>query len=160
MPGGRAPLPRHMVEEVMLGNDVENGCAYDLAGMIETHAVQHAGPAVVAGGIEARIAQRSHHLDLILRHGAKGITAVILAARRLLRIAVSTQVGRNHRELLRQARRDLVPGKMGERISVHEQERRSVPAAHGDDARAARPYLGTGEAFEHGDSEWRVANSK
>ena len=39
--------------------------------MIEAHAVQHARAAVVAGRIEALMAQRRHHLDLVLRHGAK-----------------------------------------------------------------------------------------
>ena len=70
-----------------------------LAGMVEAHAVQHAGAAVMAGGVEALEAERRHHLDLVLRHGAERVAAVVVAARRLLRIAVAAQVGGDHGEL-------------------------------------------------------------
>ena len=133
----------------MLRDDVEDGGARDLVRMVEAHAVQHAGAAVVAGGVEAIEPERRHHLDLVLRHGAERVAAVILAARRLFRIAVAAQVGGDHGELARQPRRDLVPGHVRERIAVHEQQRRSLAAVHRDDARAAGLDLGAGEAFEH-----------
>ncbi len=59
------------VEQVMLRDDVEDGRAGDRSLMIEAHAVQNACAAVVARGIEALMAERRHHLDLVLRHGAE-----------------------------------------------------------------------------------------
>ena len=133
----------------MLRDDVEDRGARHLVGMVEAHAVQHARAAVVAGGIEAREAERRHHLDLVLRHGAERIAGVVLAARRLLGIAVAAQVGGHHGELLGQPRRDLVPGQVRERIAVHQQHRRPLAAVHRDDAGAGGLDLGAGEAFEH-----------
>ena len=127
-----------MIEHVMLRNDVEDGGAQNLVGMIEAHAVQHAGAAVVAGGEEAVVAERRHHLDLVLRHGAERIVLVVVAARRLLGIAIAAQVGGDHGEVLRQPRREFLPRQMAERIAMHEQKRRPAAAMHGDDARAAR----------------------
>ena len=106
------PLARHVVEQMVLRDDVEDGRARDLVRMVEAHAVQHARAAVVAGGVEAVEAERGHDLDLVLRHGAERVAAVILAARRLLGIAVAAQVGGDHGELARQPRRDLVPGQV------------------------------------------------
>ena len=93
----------------MLRDDVEDRGLRDGVGMVEAHAVEHAGAAVVAGGLEAGEAERRHHLDLILRHGAERVARMILAAGRLLGIAVAAQVGAYHGELVRQPRRDLVP---------------------------------------------------
>ena len=133
----------------MLRDDVQNGRAHHAFGMIEAHPVKHARTAVMAGCIKALVAKRRHDLDLILRHGAKGVAAVIVTARWLFGIAVAAQISGHHRELSRQSRRDLVPGQVGEWIAVHEQERRSSPAMHGQDACAACRYLRPAEAFEH-----------
>ncbi len=94
----------------MLRDDVEDGRARNLLRMVEAHAVEHARAAVMAGGVETLETERRHHLDLVLRHGAERIAAVILAARRLFRIPVAAQVGGDHGEFARQTRRDLVPG--------------------------------------------------
>ena len=64
-----------------------------LSRMVEAHAMQHARAAVVAGGEEAVEAERRHHLDLVLRHGAERIAGMIVAARRLFGIAVAAQIG-------------------------------------------------------------------
>ena len=73
----------HVVEQMVLRNDVEKGGPLDRARMVEAHAVQHPRAAVVTGGHEARKAERRHHLHLVLRHGAERIVGVIAAARRL-----------------------------------------------------------------------------
>ena len=99
----------------------------DLVRVVKAHAVQHARAAVMAGGVEAFKTERGHDLDLVLRHGAERVAAMILPARRLLGIPVAPQVGGDHGELARQTRRDLVPGHVRERIAVHEQQRRSLP---------------------------------
>ena len=77
--------------------------------MIEAHAVQHAGAAIVAGGIEPLVAERGHHLDLVRRHGAERIIGMVVAARGLFGIAVAAQIGGDHGEFLRQPRREFVP---------------------------------------------------
>ena len=82
---------------MMLRDDVEDRRARDLLRMIEAHAVQHAGAAIVAGGIEPVEAERRHHLDLVLRHGAERIAGMIVAAGRLFGIAVAAQIGRTPR---------------------------------------------------------------
>ena len=99
-------------EQVMLRDDVQNGRAHHAFRMVEAHPVEHARTAVMAGGIKALVAKRRHDLDLILRHGAKGIAAVIVTARRLFGIAIAAQISGHHRELSRQSRSDLVPGEV------------------------------------------------
>src|SRR5262245_54255600 len=98
-----------MIEQMMLRDDVENSGAGHAAGVIEAHAMQHARAAIVACSVETREAEGGHHLDLILRHGAERVGAVVLAARRLLRIAIAAQVSSDHGELPRQLWRKLVP---------------------------------------------------
>ena len=128
VPGERAPLPCDVVEQMMLRDDVEDRRALDLVRMIEAHAMQHARAAIMAGGVESVEAERRHHLDLVLRHGAERIAGMVVAAGRLFGIAVAAQIGRDHGELARQRRRELVPGQMRERIAVHQQQRRPVAA--------------------------------
>jgi hydroxyethylthiazole kinase-like sugar kinase family protein len=96
--------------------------ARDLVGMIEAHAVQHAGAAVVAGGEEFLVAERGHDLDLVLRHGAERIAGMIVAAGRLFGIAIAAQVGANDGEFLAPAcGATFCPVHMVERIAVHQQ---------------------------------------
>ena len=133
----------------MLRDDVEDRGRLDLLRMVEAHAVQHARAAVVAGGVEAVEAERRHHLDLVLRHGAERIAGMVVAAGRLLGIAVAAQVGRDDGEFAREPRRDLVPGQMGKRIAVHQQQRRPAAAVHRHDTGAAGGDFSAGEIFEH-----------
>ena len=107
--------------------------------------------AVVPSGVEFVEAERGHHLDLILRHRAKRIILVVLAAWRLLGIAVAAQIRAHHGEFFRQCRCDLQPRQMRERVAVHQQHRWSLAAVDGHDARAAGLDLGAGEAFHHDD---------
>ena len=72
-----------MVEQIMLRDDVVNRRAHDLLRMIEAHAVHDARTAVMTGGIEAIEPERRHHLDLVLRHGAKRIAGMVRATGRL-----------------------------------------------------------------------------
>ena len=52
VPREHAPLPRHVVEQVVLRQHVEERGPQHPVGVVEAHAVQHAGAAVVAGGME------------------------------------------------------------------------------------------------------------
>ena len=87
-----------VVVQVMLRDDVEDGRARNLRRMIEAHAMQHARAAIVAGREEPLEAERRHHLDLVLRHGAERIAGMVVAAGRLLGIAIAAQVGADHGE--------------------------------------------------------------
>ena len=89
MPRERAPSARHIVEQVMLRHDVENGGARHFLRMVEAHAMQHARAAIVAGGVEARKSQRRHHLDLVLCHGAERIAGMVRPVGRFFGIAVA-----------------------------------------------------------------------
>ena len=149
VPGKRRPVLVDVVEQMMLRNDVEDRRALHALGMIEAHAVRHARAAVVAGHHEGLEAELLHHLDLVLRHGAERIVLVLVAAGRLREVAIAAQIGRDHGELLREPRRELVPGQMRERIAVQQQQRRPLAAVQGDDARPAGVDLGAGEAFHH-----------
>ena len=122
-----------------------------LVGMVEAHAVQDAGAAVMAGGIEAREAERGHHLDLVLRHGAERIAAVVLAARRLLGIAIAAQIRAHDGEFSARRGAILCQDTWVNGIAVHEQERRPASAIDRHDACAAGLDLGAGESLEH----WR-----
>src|SRR5215469_3562099 len=73
---------------------------------------------------------------------------MIGAARWLLGIAIAAQIGRDHGKLLRQPRREFVPGQMSERIAVHQQKRWARAAMHRDNARAAGIDFGAGKVFE------------
>src|SRR3974390_1804083 len=74
---------------------------------------------------------------------------MIIAARRLLGIAVAAQVGANHGEFLRQSRRHSMPRKMIERIAVHQQHRRTAAADYRHDARTAGLDIAAFETVEH-----------
>ena len=98
--------------------------------------MQHAGTAIVAGAVELVVAERCHHFELVLPHGAERIVLVIVATRHFFRIAIAAQIGRNHGEFLRQLRREFLPRQMAERIAVKKQQRRAFAALERDDAGA------------------------
>jgi len=77
--------------------------------VVEGHAVADAPAAVVAAQGEALEAEMAHHLDLVERHRPLGVRAVALVRRRLGGVAVSAQVGGDHREVFGEARGDQVP---------------------------------------------------
>src|SRR5262249_61728844 len=92
--------------------------------------MQHRGTGARTGRHEAIETERRHDLDLILSHGAKRITRVVVAARRLFGIAVAAQVGAYDSEFFGQLRREFVPARMGERIAVHQKDRRNAAAGY------------------------------
>src|SRR4051812_26480680 len=105
---------------MVLREDVEHGGTRDFVGPVETHAMEHACAAIVTGTVEAIKSKFRHDLDLVLRHGAKRIAAVVIAARRLLRIAIATQIRADNAKFIGQTRGDLVPGEMREWIAVQQ----------------------------------------
>src|SRR6185437_2696244 len=149
MPRKPAPLLGHIVEQMMLRNDVEDRRARYFVRVIEAHAVKYAPAAVVSRRKKFAVAESAHYLDLILRHGAERIAGMIVTARRFLAVTVAAQVRAYHREFARQRRRDLKPRQMRERISVHQQQRRPAAALDGNDAGAAGLDLAALKAFEH-----------
>ena len=84
--------------------------------------------AVMAGDVEAVVTERRHHLDLVLRHRPERVVDAVGFLRRGRAVAVAAQVGGDDMELLGQSRRDLVPGHMGQRVAVQQQQRRAIAA--------------------------------
>ena len=109
-----------------------------LVRMVEAHAVRGAPAAVVAGDEEAVVAERLHHLDLVLRHGAERVVDAAGLLGRGGAVAIAAQVGGHDVEVLRQPRRDRMPGDVRERVAMQQQQRRAAAAMAQADARAAR----------------------
>ena len=102
--------------------------------------------AIVAGDIKAVVAERPHHFDLVLGHGAERVVRAVRLLRRRRTVAVAAQIGRHDMKPLGQARRHLVPRNMGQRVAVQKQQRRPAAAVAQADARAARLDVGQREA--------------
>ena len=107
------------------GQYVKAGEFLHTTGIIERHAKRGARAAVVAGNHEFLEAQMFHHIDLVLPHAAKRIVAVVVFPARLAAVAVTAQIGRHHRVVLRQLRRHQMPVHMRQRIAVQQQHRRT-----------------------------------
>ena len=98
--------------------------------------MRDAAAAIVADHGEAVEAQGRHQLDLVLGHGALAVVDVALAAGRLVRVAIAAQIGRDDGEALGEDGGNLVPGGMGLRVAVQQEQRRAAAAngtaqAHG-----------------------------
>jgi len=101
--------------------------------MIERHAESGPRAAVVPGDVELLEAERAHDVDLVLRHAAERVVRVVWLATRLGAVAVAAKIGGDDGEIAREARRDALPGKVGERVAVQEEKRRPFAAAPADD---------------------------
>jgi hypothetical protein len=66
------------------------------------------------------------------------------------RIAVTAQVGGDHRKAFGERGRDLVPDRAGLRMAVQQQKRRSAAARHRVNPDAVDRGRCIGKAFEHG----------
>ena len=135
---------------MVVGQDVDQRRALDPIGMVEAHARGRAGAAVVPGDEELAITELLHDLHLVLRHRPERIIDVVLAT--VVgpdTVAIAAQVRGDDVEALGQARGDLVPRDMGQRIAVQQQQRRSVAAVPQMDSRAARRNFRPGEPLEH-----------
>ena len=113
-------------------------------------------PAVVTADKEFLEAEMHHHVELILRHAAKRVVAVIGQPARFAAVAIAAQIGCHHREIFRQQRRDYMPMHVRKRIAVHQQQRRAIAADY-----AVYPLLRIAgldikclETFKHGFPLW------
>src|SRR5882672_11097112 len=130
------------------GNDVEHGDLLHRSGMVQRHAMRDPPSAVVTDDAERLMTQGAHRLDLVLGHGALGIIDVVGKPVGLLAVAVAAQVRGDHPESLRELGRDAVPDRVGLRIAVQEEQRRSHAAVNEIDRRTARPDAPALEAGE------------
>ncbi|EDT37404.1 hypothetical protein BamMEX5DRAFT_6816 [Burkholderia ambifaria MEX-5] len=104
--------------------DVEQHHPFDGRRMIEREPVRDARAAIVRAHVELLEAEMPHHGDLVGRHRAFRIRRMPRVARRPARRAVAAQVGRDHREVIRQRRGDAMPDHVGLRMAVQQQKRR------------------------------------
>ena len=92
-------------------------------GVVLGQPVGDAGTPVVAPQEERVEPQVAHGVHQVLRLSPLGVVEVVGAALGLAAVAVAAQVRRDHREILRQPRRNLVPHGMRLRVTVQQQER-------------------------------------
>ena len=130
--------------------------AFEPPGMVERQPVGDAAAAVVAGEAEAHVAERFHHLDHRIRHGALGVGRVLGVGSRRIRPAVAGQVRDDQAEALRQRRRHAMPHHVGLRIAVQQQQRRPSPpvrakmrAGRGVDPLRGKAGIEVGEIVGH-----------
>ena len=76
------------------------------------------GAAIMSRDQEALVAVVTHHIDLVLRHDAKGIVRVPFSVLRFTGIAITAEIGQVYREVLRQLRCYFVPCDMCFRVTV------------------------------------------
>ena len=88
-------LHGEIVPHRMRRHDVEHGQAADGRGCVERHAVGHARAAIMAHDSEARMPERGHQRQQVLRHGAFRIGLVLRVVGRAGGIAIAAQV-RHH----------------------------------------------------------------
>ena len=140
----------------MVGQDIDQRGALHPVGVVEAHARDGAGAAIMPGGEELAIAELLHHLHLVLRHRAErvvdAVRAGIVGADA---VAIAAQIGGDDMEMLGEPVGDLVPGDMRHRVAVQQQQRRPVAAVAQMDTRPAEAGgggldIGCREALEHG----------
>src|SRR5438093_161668 len=131
MPRVQRPLARGVAPHVARRENVEQGDLAHAVGMVQRQPMRGARSAVVPRKKEAVMAERGHHVDLIARHGAKRVMAMIGAAvDGADAVAVPAQIGGYDVEFCRQPAGDLVPAGMRLRVAMEQQQRRartSVP---------------------------------
>ena len=96
--------------------------------------------------VEAVVAERLHHLDLVLRHRPEGIIRAVRLLGRCRAVPVAAQIGGDDMEPLGQSRRDRVPRHMGQRIAVQKQQGWPVAAMAQANLRAAGLDIGERKA--------------
>jgi hypothetical protein len=77
--------------------------------MVEAHTVHGAAAAVMPRDVETVIAERLHHLDLILRHRPERIIRALRLLGRGRAVAIAAQIGGNNMKPLGQSGRYGVP---------------------------------------------------
>ena len=102
--------------------------------MIEREPIGDAAAAIVAGEAEMHVAERLHHLDHRVRHGALGVGRMRRVAGRRGGPAVAGQIRHDQAEMPRQRRRHAVPHDIGLRIAMEQKERRPLPSGAREDA--------------------------
>jgi len=103
------------------GRNVHKANLLDTLGVIETKPVRDTRAAIMSRDQEALVAVVTHHINLVLRHGAKRIVLVPFSVLRFTGIAVTAEIGHVDREVLRQLRRYFVPCDMRFRVTVQQQ---------------------------------------
>jgi len=91
--------------------------------MVEGRAQPHVGAAVVADDREALVAEPAHQGHAVGGHRALGLLRMARSRGRLGRAAVAAQVRADHRVPPCQPRRHAVPGGVGARMPVQQQDR-------------------------------------
>jgi hypothetical protein len=107
------------------GDDLDARELADAVRVIQRQPKGGARATVMSGQGRFAETELSHDLHLILRHAPERVVAVIGLAARFGAVTVAAQVARHHGEVLRQSRRNLVPGHVRQRVPMQQQEPRA-----------------------------------
>jgi len=107
-------------------NDVKNSKTLDALSMFERHPVGDTGPAIMASQTKAVEPLNFHHPHHVKGHHALRIGCVIRSRGRLAARSISSKIGTNDGEFLREVRCNAMPHQVRLRKAVQEQQR---PAA-------------------------------
>lgn len=108
-------------EDVMGGDDVENGGAGDAMGVVEEEAVEDSAAAIMSAGHEGVEVELMHQFDEVLGGGAFGVGVVLRVGWGAVAVAVAAQVWADDGEVRGQGRCDFVPHDVGLGVAVEEE---------------------------------------
>ena len=101
--------------------------------MIEGQSIGDPAAAIVPDEEEAIESQLAHDVDLVLRHDALRIVAVVGQSVGLAAVAIAAQIRGNDGEARRQLIGDLVPDRVRLRVTVQQQQARTGSTADQSD---------------------------
>ncbi len=118
--------------------NVEQHQAPDLVGMINGHAMSHPCTAVMGEHIKMIEPQVLHDPDLVQRHGAFGVIAVVCQALGFRGVPVAPEITHDHRVSLTQGGCDPMPDGVGLGVAVQQQKRWATARHQGVDVDIAQ----------------------
>ncbi len=122
--------------------------------MIERKAIADPRATIMTDNAEPREAEMPHDGELVVRHGPLCMVQMLGVALRSTAVAIATQIRRHHGVMPRQHRRDAVPGQMGLRIAVQQQQRRPLARDVGRDPRLTRVDVVAHKRLEKDGRSW------
>ena len=124
--------------------NVQHGDSFNSFRVIHAQAVRDTSAAVVSGEAKTRESKSVHQLEHVIRHRAFGIWGMRGIARGFVGIAITTQIRADNRELSRQQRCDAMPHGMRLRVTMQQEQGRSVATNNAMDCggRRANPVRG------------------
>ena len=140
---------RSVGPDVSRRHDVQESHLPHPTWMIERQSMRRSRSPIMTGKVEAVVAERGHHINLVLRHRTERVVDVVgPPLRRANAVAVTPKVRRDDVESLAERAGDLVPRRVTHRVAVQQQQRRAVAAVPQEDVGTLRANPSSLEARE------------